>query len=313
MVTAAKYCCFASTRRFGVELEVSELIPKRKIASLIRQSSSKKVVVSGYTASIDNKYWHVKTDATCGTLGIDGPCGFEISSFVGQGLDEIKHISKVSDVLRANKIKTTDYCGLHVHAEVGDLTPEQIGNLLAYWFKIESIFALAMPSRRLNNSYCQQFSERTNLGINLERSYLSREIYNLCLPTNVSLVGNDQRRVTLNLVNYARAERYKLATKKTIELRWPEGSLCGQDVKNWIILFLNFIESCKDRKMPKNLKACNLNYALRYLGLGHEAKTYNFFCEDLYAVKSWFLNRIVRYSPNSWESKVILQNYASVS
>jgi hypothetical protein len=70
----------------------------------------------------------------------------------------------------------------------------------------------------------------------------------------------------------------------------------GKDVKNWVRLFLNFVEVCKEREMPKNLLSVGLEETLDILGLGHSDKEFYILSPGLHETKTWFLERIITHS-----------------
>lgn len=293
---AVDYKKFSTQRRFGVELEVGSTISKVKVQAAIRSISDRPVVVTKYQPSTENRFWHVKNDATCGPKGRSGPKGVEIASFVGQGISDLVHIGDVAEKLSEIGCKVNNNCGLHIHAEAHDLSKSQVGVLLAYWIKIERCLQFALPERRRENEYCKMLSSRILIPKYLPLLTSADNFYCLLSPTDLGYYENQDRRVNLNLVNYARASLYGSNIRKTLELRWPEGTLSSVDIKCWTRLFLHFIETCKNRAFPRNFDACNLQEMLKYLGLGHEDKSFTILSEGLFETKTWLLQRFVEHS-----------------
>lgn len=287
---------FSSQRRFGVELEVGSTISKVKVQAAIKLVSERPVIVTKYQPSTENNFWHVKNDATCGPQGRNGPKGVEIASFVGKGILDLQHIGDVAEKLSQIGCKVNNNCGLHIHADGCDLSKSQVGILLAHWIKIERCLQFSLPERRRENEYCKMLSSRLLLPKYLPLLTSADNFYCLFSPADLGYYENQDRRVNLNLVNYARACTYGSDIRKTLELRWPEGTLNSIDVKCWVRLFLHFIETCKNRPFPMNLDACNLSEMLKYLGLGHEDKSFTIFSEGLFETKTWLLQRFVEYS-----------------
>jgi len=290
--SVVKYKKFVSQRRFGVELETGNTLTKAKVKSVLKTLSERTSFITKYQLSGDNPSWHVKDDATCGPLGRLGPKGVEIASFVGKGINDLQHIADVAEGLYRAGCRVNDNCGLHVHAEAKDLTTAQVGVIIAHWVKIEPILSMAMPLRRFENPYCRSL-RKTKLDASLRWS--GEDIWEIFKPNNLNFYENEDRRMTLNLVNYARAIQYDSTHRKTLELRWPEGTLDGRDVRCWVRLFLSFIDTCKDRPMPSNLYTANLSDALTYLGMNHDKDSFVIFSEGLHDTKTWFLERIIQY------------------
>ena len=298
MTTIIDFREFKSQRRFGVELETGGEVSKLKVKNILKKISSHGSFSTRYQLSSSSPCWHIKDDATCGRLGRNGPKGVEIASFVGKGLDDINHISDVARGLSDAGCKVNNNCGLHIHAEATDISFEQMGIILAYWLKIENIIKMSLPMSRWGNVYCKEMLQRCRLAkiLNDNRN-MSFSADFMCFalqPNNLSYYENEDRRVNLNLVNYFRARHLNSENRKTLELRWPEGTLSKRDVKNWVILFLNFIDTCKDLKMPKNIQPASIEETLFYLGLNHKNKIFSIFDENLHDTRTWFLNRIVK-------------------
>src|SRR4051794_28851539 len=102
------YRSLTSSRRFGVELEVSNNRSKAFLAAVLSRfentrgtlrSVNKTTGKEGWAQTIQNDYWHVKYDSTCGPLGkgLDG--GWEIASFIGFGPQHIKQIAQAAQHL----------------------------------------------------------------------------------------------------------------------------------------------------------------------------------------------------------------------
>lgn len=291
-----KYQGFCSKRRFGIELEMGNAVSKNKIRTALEKLTSRQIVVSNYMASIKNQYWHIKNDATCGPVGKSrvGPKGIEVASYIGSGIEDIKHIADVAQQLSIIGCEVNDNCGLHIHAEAVDLSTRHVGTILAYWMKIEKCLEQAMPQRRRDNIFCKTLTSDFVMPYS-SISFLRNSPENFYLLTSPETRDLSARRVTLNIANYVKACLYKNQVRKTLELRWPEGSLDPLDIKCWAKLFLNFIENCKNRKMPDDIQYCSLNELLIYFGISHENEFF-ILDEDLYEAKIWLLERFVRYS-----------------
>jgi hypothetical protein len=315
MYSNVKYKKYTSQRRFGVELEMGsgcaepKSFSKAKVKSAISRISQKNLLVTKYELSYDSQNWHIKDDATCGPFGRLGPKGVEVASFVAKGIKDLQHIADVADGLKNSGFSVNSNCGFHIHAEAKDLTPYNLGVILAYWIKIQSILSFSLPIYRDNNVYCRNILDGKELDRN--KKYGALALYTKLQPQNLSYYENDDRRVNLNLVNYARADYFKSNQRKTIELRWPEGTLDGKDIKCWVRLFLNFIDNCKNRPMPDNLNDSTLEETLGYLGLNHESDSFVILSEGLHETKTWFLERILKYGRDGicgYPSSLFLNN-----
>lgn len=287
---------FNFPRRFGVELEVGHEIKKPTIRRQILSVSNKDVHTSRYNLSTNNDYWHVKDDATCGVKGHSGPKGVEIASFIASGLKDLNHICDVADHLLKYGVKVNNNCGLHIHVDVSDISEDQMSRILASWVRVEPFLALTVPFMRVISPYAEPyFLMFYRLDIDpLNKIVSPQEVYRALKPQDLSYYENFDRRRTLNLVNYCRAIKEGHNTRKTIEFRWPEGTLCAEDIKNWVRLFVNFVEHAKDIKYVIRKGHPTLNEVMYLLGLGHTKEKFAILSDGLLTTKAWLLNRLIK-------------------
>ena len=278
-----KYIKFVSKRRFGVELEISKTPTQAVIQdAIIRKYSGTDCITSGhYTQDSNNHYWHVKYDGSCGSGTVKG--GWEIASYVGKGIEDIVKISEVGDVLKSVKAKLNNNCALHVHVEIADFSKYSVVNLVRSWCKVENYMTKMVPAHRVNNIYCK----------NIFQEKLKNRIQNLdnfweaVIPQSTDAID---RRKTLNLVNY----RFK-ADKKTVEFRFPECTLEPFEIKNWVRLFVHFVELTKSSPCYNDVNQCtSVMEFLTTIGL-HEDAPFHLFSKGLYETKVWVLHRLAMY------------------
>jgi len=305
-----EYRKFQIQRRFGVEIEMGSTPSKKKVKEIVSYLSDRDVVLTNYKISDENNYWHVKDDATCGPLGRNGPKGVEVASFIGENQKDLDHIADIAEGLYKVGCRVNDNCGLHIHAEVKDLTVDQMGVIMAYWIKLEQVLFLALPFRRFSNPYCK-FVCNDVLGesytyqscrslINKEIKWSARDLWIILQPTNINHFENDDRKVNLNIVNYTKAKLYQNDRRKTLELRWPEGTLDATNIQCWVKLFLSFIDTCKNKSMPENLLPATLDEMLTYFGIQHENKKFVILSQELHEMKTWILERIINFGSQNF-------------
>lgn len=284
-----------TSRKFGVELEMGEELTRNEVLSLLKPVTERKIKSTGYqqTETVDS--WHIKTDSTCGSRGHHGPKGIEVASFVGSGEKDLQHIADVAEHLHNHGCRTNNNCGLHVHVDASDLSEIHVGRIMAHWIKLEGLIGSALPWRRLFSGYCQSVHDRVRPSW-LCKKWGPTELYHNLAPDDLRPTDNKDRWYSLNLVNYERACAFKIKDRKTLEFRWPEGTLSGPDVKGWTRLFISFVDSCKDRAMPGDLYSCSAEEGLRYLGLGHPQNFFYLFSDGLHETRTWFLERILKYN-----------------
>ena len=313
------YRNFYSMRSFGVEMEVNNNFRKKKVADILRSVTPKQTCVTGYVQSQRNRYWHIKEDSSCGIVGPGSDWGWEIASYKASGIKDLLHICHIADVMRVEGVQVNENCGLHVHVGIEDFSLTDVGLLIAIWLRIESYILQSVPDHRIDNEFCyplfkQLVEERSaNFEQCVESLRNGLDIWHFFKPEDLSLFGNAYKSVTMNMVNYARSMQYKTFNRKTVEFRFPEGTLSGFEIKNWVRLFVNFVQNCKDYLIPwlksafSEIKGSVLSYItgedmtldelLFTLGL---KAVYNdeFFLlsPGLFETKTWILERILNYS-----------------
>ena len=310
---------FPKKRRFGIELEVSNNLSKQQLGEVIRDyeiiyknpSYSRKRSVrvtsgeQGWAQTQNNTYWHVKFDRTCGPNGKNYDHGWEVASYIGSGIDDANHISRAARFLNNAGAETNLNCGFHIHVEVDDFTPYQMGILLGRWLKIESfLISICHPSRYLNE-YCMPlsnlFQTRKSIYDIGERKlkFDPSFLWEIMRPHDLGIHNNHSKRVTLNTVGFANAQNNSFYPRNTVELRLPECLLDENHVRNWLILIVNFVEVCKNKNDTlRNLKSSNsVDEALIHLGFSGE-ESFLFLSKELLNAKLWFLDKIMKTTQN---------------
>lgn len=293
-----EYKGFCSQRFFGVELEVGKEIQRSIISSVIKKYSNRKVVISGYTNSINNDKWILKTDSSCGrNVNSNGQNegGYEITSYKASGIEDIKSIAKISSEIKKIGVKANNNCGYHIHVDVSDYTDEDMGRLIAYWLCIEDGLFASVPERRKYNNYCKKLRSKNQYSNNINISD-PVSVYNIFKPKVANIRHAQEKRYSLNLLNYYVSTKKPYFKRKTVEFRFPEGTLTSNVVKNFIILLVSFVDIIKSiNVMPTELCNFNLNQILQICGLDHKDDKFYIFDTDLFEARKWFLQRLKRY------------------
>ena len=291
-----QYRRFASKRRFGVEMEVSNTKTREQIRDLIHKVSAKREIhITDWAQSNGNNYWHVKWDSTCGPLGKGKDNGWEIATYIASGFKDVVHIAQVANALRAGGVEVTDNCGLHIHVDIQEFTPEQAAVLVARWVKIEHSVLQIVPARRHTSKYCRMLGEIGKAKLDFKRQYDPKKFWQLVRPTNYHVHENNQKKVALNMVNYSAAQG-GYQQRSTVELRLPEGTLFGADIRNWVRCFVNFVELSKTAPMPTELApaADPIEELMQFFGL-EDGDSFYLLSLGLYEAKVWLLKRMIAF------------------
>jgi hypothetical protein len=299
-----KYKKFNSNRKFGVEFELSNNLSKKEIKKIIEQNSYRKVITTRYSLSYRNNYWHVKNDASCGPRGSGGPLGIEIASYICSGLKDVNHVSHVINKVKQNKAEVNKFCGLHVHVDVSDFDEADIGRLLLYWMAIEQVLIYALPFSRWENKYCKFLNPSIKHWV-ISHLYSSLDAVNIAKffkPSEDVLSATNSKRSTLNIVNFYNSLHNKTDIRNTVEFRCPEGTVSGKDAKCWIILFVNFVDYVKNKKIfPLNnlsKKRYSVTDMLSFFGL-YKQRSFDIYDNNFFNLRKWLLKRIIKNQNSS--------------
>lgn len=299
-----------SSRRFGVELEVSNNLSKKQIGAILSAYETvygnRTVTVSpgseGWAATDNNPYWHVKFDRTCGPKGKDYDSGWEIASFIASGLKDARHIAKAAKFLVAFGVETNLNCGLHIHVETADFTCRNMAILLARWLKIEDLMLDICHPSRTNNVYCKSLRTKTEERGAEYISTFPNFFWNYMIPNDLGPHNNLEKRYTLNPIGFTLAQVIGQYHRNTIELRLPECTLDESHIENWIKLYVNFVEASLRADPPKDIEPVkSVAEALVYLGL-QETDCFSILEPDLQDCKLWFLKKLAK-STKVWASR----------
>lgn len=223
-------------RRFGVEIELNPLdnkIPEGnslpsgifEIAEVLRTCLNEKIYVCNWHTTVNNDYWLVKPDSSC---------GFEICTPILNGMSDLNKLKKVIKSIRKyNKINSDRRCSFHVHFELPSVENSYLANIILWWIRCELFFFLMIPNYRKESNYAQILS-LSYLFFNNNSSF--DFILNDVLVHHIK----EYKFYSINLYHLKKSNR------KTIEFRIMDSSAClNEDYACcWILLLQRFLESC---------------------------------------------------------------------
>lgn len=249
-------------RTFGAEIEFTGKFKHqaaRDIAKALHESGVTVPIVNG-EPHIHSMPYHGDTCETCNETLVEKYAHWRlerdgsVTQFRGGkefGGEVVSPILKTSDfpqlatVLKALRTETeyngfnykgkvTDSCGLHIHVDVKDLTPNQRVNVVGNWYKLSNVVNTFVAQGRTYNHYCQTMPLT-------EMQQVQR------------LLQNDDRLV----------HHYERVTKKyrslnvlpfpkigTFEFRLHQGTLNFNKVRNWVTMLMAFVESFATEAEP---------------------------------------------------------------
>lgn len=300
------YLKFDSDRRFGVELEVNAFDGKNRpesgqkpqgidhIGMLVARHCNTQVDIREWSHTDSNESWIIKPDSSC---------GIEVCTPILKGWNGLKQVCEVVYAFQQDpKVKVDNRCSVHVHVEVADLGQEQLGSVIAHWFKIEPVFMDSVPPYRKRNRYCQ-FMGMTNL-LQHDTKISAQHL--------VQKVGN----VKYYAINTNQMQKNN---RKTLEFRIIEGDGCKDPylIKNWIRLIIHFVEMAIKKPFPIPYEEGNPwssflwldpEDTFRLLGFSNNPTEYEL-SPGLLQTRNWFLARLQKYMARETEGGPRFQAY----
>lgn len=173
--------------------------------------------------------WNIKADSS---VAVAGCYNYEVNSPILKGADGIKELKTAVKILKDNGGTTNTTCGIHVHVDVRDLKPLEVGAVFVRY---------------------QTFQEKINKVLTEDRvTGIGREI---AKPYNVLLDRRDwdfEREFIIENSNTDRAYSYGLPGKSyvlayrnehgTIEFRQHGGCVDPNRIAHWVRFCTNFVD-----------------------------------------------------------------------
>ncbi len=284
-----QYRSFSTRRPFGVEGEYTRFgITREAMADILTiKDPSRSVIITEYGLSSGDG-WHVKTDSTC---------GWEVASYKGRGVADLVNISSCFEAVAAQGGYINSDCGLHIHVDVSDFTECEVARVVAHWIRIEPVVFSIVPKSRKENIYCKRLRRKFIRCIGKRTSpWKESDFYQKVKPFDYE--SKKERRVSLNICNFEKSLVEQDFDRKTLELRLPEMTSKGDDIKNWIRFFVTFVENTSKISIPCDMSSVGLSKTLYLAGL-HAGDGEGLLLSDgLFRTKEWFLYRVLKYAKN---------------
>lgn len=295
-----------SLRRFGVEIEVNTLngVVRRPdagageipvgadyICDVVRKMVRDEVTLQGWDHVHNNRGWVIKPDNSC---------GIEINSPVLKGWRGLKRLLQVIDALKGSGVRSDDRCSLHIHVNISDLSLRQLATVIAYYIKCEPVFFDAVPAHRKSNRYCQPIG-MTDL--------FTHDYY--MEPQEIVERVSHVKYYSLNAYHFMRGGGFSIDNprKKTLEFRIIENGACLDSfaTKNWVRLFLHFVDVVRQRPMPRRYRENDPWSSLLWLNPKEVFTLLRFdgpLSPGLTQVRNWFADRLLLHTgcdlPGVW-------------
>jgi len=154
--------------------------------------------------------------------------GQEYVSGILQGNKGLEMISEQFTALKNLGYRVTRDCGFHVHIGVGDLTDNQIINVVSFLRVFEPLIYSMLPNSRQSGTWSQR----------LEYSLNHLNTFKKDIPAYKRHIATKCRYYGINLAS--------IRKHGTLEFRYHAGTLNPEKMINWIKLLLRIVEYQKD-------------------------------------------------------------------
>jgi hypothetical protein len=235
-------------RKFGLEFEFSTDIEivTRKLKRFLNPDELD--ITDRYHKSINNKKWHIKTDAST-------------ESEIVTPVSTLQDLNKICDLIKftkRNHFKVTKKDGLHIHIQI---TGIPLRKLVAGWLCLENTFFALVPKYRRTKEHCQSLWDMC------ATRYINPRTCRVEDALETALEHAAQHHIAFS------TERYDGRTH-TVEIRIAEGSNDVIFIKHWILFCLAFIEWCKKQQLKKLLQRdrISIREALNEFDISEETK-----------------------------------------
>jgi hypothetical protein len=219
-------------RKFGVEIEYVGASRTAIISAL--KDIRVKCVSENYNHST-RRHWKIVRDASI--RHYDGNCG-ELVSPPLYGKRGLNRLRKVVEAIAAIGATVNDSCGLHVHVDARDLSPNQIIAVSQRYGMFEHRLDKFMAPERRNTDWAKRVGKNYHADI-IRHIKFSSEI------------GQSFSRALSEIDRYRKVNITSFSRHGTIEFRQHEGTVDPDRILNWVQFCTNFVEEVYNN-VPRN-------------------------------------------------------------
>lgn len=213
-------------KKFGIEIEfVTSAAGANQIASALTEAG----VPTSYEGYTHRRMatWKLVTDASL-------PGGLELVS-PPMTLEGLGSLRTACNTLEELGCSVNSRCGLHVHIDASDMTPERVKNIIFTYSRNQQLINSILPPSRRNSRWAGPItSERLNL------------------LSQASTFTDIRRTLGYNRYWAINVEAYMV--HGTIEFRQHSGTMSPVKIENWIRLLLAISETTQAHPAYSNLR-----------------------------------------------------------
>lgn len=278
--------------QFGVEIEMTGLTREKAVKVIGEHFNERTSYGEGryYTIDENNRQWRFKSDGSIRTYVNkdhqvhDSRYSVEFVTPICR-YEDIPRIQECIRTLRQNGAITNDSCGVHIHVDARDFTPDKLKNLSNIMFSKEDLLfktLKVLPARR--NRYCHDMYPNFIEQINQNSSLTMEQIMNI-YHNNSNPMGDRYQALNFRALN----------DHGTVEFRLFNGTLHAGEIKAYIHLCLAICNQALTQTRASRIKTVSENecytfrtWLLRLGMIGDEFKsTRHHLLKNLEGNKAW--------------------------
>lgn len=190
----------------------------------------------------DLKYWSVTNDGSLQHNGKEFVSGVLI-----YGKDHNKALAELQKEIDQHNYQASFRCGVHVHVNVGYMTPEEIYNLYVVYLAYENLIFQYVANARSQSVFCVPL-QSTDFPIQIK--------------TNIKK-GREPLDVLLRFTSkYSALNLAPITQHGTVEFRHLYGTTDMSKVAEWIDIIYRLVQLSKEPNVLAEL--CSVNYTSEY-------------------------------------------------
>ena len=255
-------------QNFGVEIEMTG-ITRREAAAVIAEyyGSSSRYIGSGYDTygATDRKgrTWKAMSDASISTYRkVDGrrvPAGHDYSCEVVTPILQYEDIEDLQNIIRALVAKgafANSSCGIHVHVDGANHTPQSLTRLMNFAIGRQDLFYEALQIEDRANRWCKKMSRKLLNAMKSDKQMTKRELEAIWYSSvNDDYHGGIDHQ-HYNSTRYHGINLHAFFTKGTVEFRLFNGTTHAGKIKAYIQFCLAMSAWAIDAEDNMYYKSC---------------------------------------------------------
>lgn len=217
---------------------------------------------------------------------------FEICTSPANGEKYISQIIEICKGLKDADAFLNNNCGLHVHVDARDFTPDDVRRLVKIYSKIENVLFSMVPDSRKESKFCKPCGQKYEWGI-WEEKISNKEIETDRLIEK-TVYGTNRKGEVENLKRNKRAgssgsdtstSRYDALNihsyyyRGTIECRLFNGTISARKIVNWGImwaLIMDYVKRNTDEQVDKDMSGNEFQALYKAIGDNKAIKDFIF-------------------------------------